>query len=258
MKIMFKKKKSSHWTTDSMPILEATKQACGTEYNSKDIYLQFLKEILPFDTVADFGCGAATWLSSAKRCGVSSVKGYDIAEIDISDREIESHEFVETDLSKKIEVENKYDLVISTEVAEHIDETFSEVFIHNLCQAGDVILFSAAIPYQGGMSHINENWMEYWHQKFVANKFYCFDLFRPTFWNDPRVVWYYRQNCLLYVAAEKIPLLNEMGFNSINPLSMIHPEMYLKAIHREGYQRKSDLKNDIKHFYEYAYHKKVD
>jgi len=35
----------------------------------------------------------------------------------------------------------------------------------------DNVLFSAAIPNQGGTGHINEQWQEYWAEKFYANGF---------------------------------------------------------------------------------------
>ena len=115
-----------------------------------------------------------------------------------------------------------------------------------------MILFSAAIPYQGGMGHINENWVEYWHEKFVKNHFHCFDIFRPKFWNDPRVIWYYRQNCLLYVTAEKVGMLEDAGYSESNPISMIHPDMYLKSIHRKNLKLDSNLYEDVEHFYDFA------
>ena len=56
----------------------------------------------------------------------------------------------------------KFDLVLSLEVAEHLPSECAEAFVESLVNLGPVILFSAAIPYQGGENHVNEQWPEYW------------------------------------------------------------------------------------------------
>jgi SAM-dependent methyltransferase len=56
-----------------------------------------------------------------------------------------------------------YDLVISTEVAEHIPKKYSTTFVDNLARAGRRnILFSAAHPGQWGDRHINCQPREFW------------------------------------------------------------------------------------------------
>jgi hypothetical protein len=56
-----------------------------------------------------------------------------------------------------------YDLVISTEVAEHIPKKYSEVFVNNLVRhAKRYIVFSASQPGQWGDGHINCQKKDFW------------------------------------------------------------------------------------------------
>ena len=57
---------------------------------------------------------------------------------------------------------------ISLEVAEHLSPGRAESFISDLCQAAPVVLFGAAIPGQGGVGHLNEQWQSYWANLFEA------------------------------------------------------------------------------------------
>jgi 2-polyprenyl-3-methyl-5-hydroxy-6-metoxy-1,4-benzoquinol methylase len=59
-------------------------------------------------------------------------------------------------LDSPLDLGRAFDLVISLEVAEHLPESAADAFIDSLVRHGDVILFSAAIPFQGGHRHINE------------------------------------------------------------------------------------------------------
>ena len=63
-------------------------------------------------------------------------------------------------------LERKFDLAISLEVAEHLKSSSSEDFVQSLTTLAPMILFSAAIPHQGGLHHINEQWLEYWGDLF--------------------------------------------------------------------------------------------
>ena len=60
----------------------------------------------------------------------------------------------------------RYDLCLSVEVAEHIPESNSDIFIKSLCALSNNIIFTAAKPGQGGKNHVNEQLPEYWINKF--------------------------------------------------------------------------------------------
>ena len=63
---------------------------------------------------------------------------------------IKEEEFLPYDLSKKLDMEKTFDLAISFEVAEHLDEATADIFVDNLVKLSDKIVFSAAVPMQGG------------------------------------------------------------------------------------------------------------
>jgi len=91
----------------------------------------------------------------------------------------------------------KYDLAISLEVAEHLPEQFADLFVKTLILHSDIILFSAAIPGQGGQNHLNEQWPDYWIEKFSKHGYFFHDLIRPLIWNNKKVDYWYKQNTFL-------------------------------------------------------------
>lgn len=149
--------------------------------------------------VVDVGCGIGTWLSVFKRFGVPNLLGIDGSHVDKALLHINNEEFLEHDLREPIDLGEKFDLVISLEVAEHIPESFSDTFIDTLTNLGSCILFSAAIPYQGGDGHLNEQWPSYWQEKFDKRGFILHDCIRSFIWNNKRVKPWYRQNMFLAV-----------------------------------------------------------
>ncbi|KVR42929.1 hypothetical protein WK17_15675 [Burkholderia multivorans] len=123
----------------------------------------------------------------------------------------------------------RFDLVMTLEVAEHLPFERAETFVGELTDCADVVLFSAATPYQYGVDHVNEQWPEFWATIFRARGFSCFDIFRDSIWNAPDVDWWYAQNTFLYVkdgtaSAEVVSRKYESAHSG---LSKIHPENFL-------------------------------
>jgi hypothetical protein len=65
-----------------------------------------------------------------------------------------------------------------------------------------VVLFSAAIPGQGGFNHINEQPLSVWVREFVANHYRPLDVIRNRIWDDEEIPFWYRQNLILFFAEE--------------------------------------------------------
>lgn len=206
--------------------------------HSSDIYnTASAEEIVPlllefFDphSVIDVGCGIGTWLSVFKKNGVESVLGIDGDNVNKEQlfSHIKQDEFIEYDLRKPLLIDRKFDLVVSLEVAEHLPEEASDAFIKSLTQLGDIILFSAAIPNQGGDGHVNEQWPSYWQKKFVPDGFEVYDCVRPEIWSNEKVEWWYRQN--VFVAVNREVKVSLKGEGIIE--SLVHPENYVdKAKH---------------------------
>lgn len=190
--------------------------------------------LFPISSVIDYGCGTGSWLKSFHENGVKTIKGYDGHWVDLSNLQIPADNFVKCDFTGDFKVTERADLAVSLEVAEHLDQIHVEKFISILTQTADLILFSAAIPFQGGTHHVNEQWPEYWAAIFSKYGFVPADYIRPLIWNDNKVEFWFAQNILIYVKETSLgnyPQLSEY-VNKTNPnyLTKIHPKHYLKNI----------------------------
>ena len=121
--------------------------------------------------VLDAGCGSGQWLDEYRKHNIKAkgIEGSTNAWSIMSD---ETKEVVlEWDLRDKIEEEDyNIDFVQSFEVAEHIEEEFANVFIHNLIKDDpDIVLLTAALPDQHGFQHVNCKEREYWMKKMKDN-----------------------------------------------------------------------------------------
>ena len=101
-------------------------------------------------SVLDVGCGHGAWLQVARELGVDTIQGADGPWIDDTALLIPVELFRSHALGTPLDLGQQFDVVISLEVAEHLPESAADTFIDSLVSHGDVILFSAAVPYQGG------------------------------------------------------------------------------------------------------------
>ena len=211
---------------------------------------QKLGEKIKLDSIIDFGCGVGSWLAAAKEVGFKKVCGTDGDYVPKNRLMISEEEFLDNNLSETQSIklpEDKFDLAITLEVAEHLPESSANGFVEKIVQTSDLIMFSAAMPYQGGHGHVNENWLSYWCAKFSNVGYTCIDLIRPEIWSDRRVCWWYRQNTLVFIKNEKLITLPQ-GISLNNPVDIVHPEQYLLSVHREKTDRFFSLSQDISHF----------
>src|SRR5687768_14165313 len=134
----------------------------------QEIVPQLVKLFNP-KSVVDIGCGLGTFLHCFKLEGVKDVLGIDGPWVnkELLKKYLNENEFLERDLEKEILLEKKYDLVLSLEVAEHLAPESADIFIQSLISSGRIIIFSAAIPRQGGQNHVNEQWLPFWEDKFM-------------------------------------------------------------------------------------------
>lgn len=195
---------------------------------SAGIILPFVFNIVNPKSVLDIGCGNGSWLKVCKDLGVKKIYGIDGIQVPSSELLIREDEFLKYDLTKELSLERKFDMVISLEVAEHLPEAAAETFVDNLVCHSDVILFSAAIPGQGGQYHVNEQWPEYWHLKFKERGFLGYDFLRGDLWNNDDVLWWYQQNILLFAKKDHPTFKKKEAKETIN--SLIHPKLYNKKI----------------------------
>jgi SAM-dependent methyltransferase len=167
---------------------------------SAEQIVPLLRALLPINSVVDFGCGHGAWLSVWRKVG-ASVMGVDGPYVNQQHLMIDADQFRAADLSQPINLGRRFDLVQSLEVAEHLPSSRACDFIGTLTAHGPLVMFSAAVPGQGGEHHINEQPLEYWREKFRERGYSAIDCVRPEVVQNPRIQHWYRYNTVLY--AEK-------------------------------------------------------
>lgn len=136
---------------------------------------------------------------------------------------IPKERYINIDLEKDtLPLDKKYDLCISLEVLEHISEERADIIIKMLCSLSDTVLFSAAIPAQGGTGHVNEKFQTYWAEKFLNNGFRA-AVEQPDIRDNKNCSLWYRQNIVLY---KKI--INGMPYGLVE--DFVLPEYYTQIV----------------------------
>ena len=201
----------------------------GSILSAKEVVPLVLKLIQP-KSVVDVGCGVGTWLKVFKELGVKHCLGIDGTYVNRQNLLIPQEEFLPFDLKQPIKVDRIFDLVVSLEVAEHLPEECAKTFVKSLTQLGEVILFSAAVPFQGGAGHINEQWPHYWVQHFYSQGYLVADCLRKNIWNNHKVEFWYAQNILFFIKQDCLYKYPSIEIDNYFLLDLIHPKLYLSNI----------------------------
>lgn len=178
-------------------------------------------------SVADIGCGTGTWLAAALEAGASSAFGIEGAWVTSAMLDDARITFAPQDLEQRF-TGPRVDLALSLEVGEHLSPGRAESFVADLVALAPAILFSAAIPGQGGVGHRNEQWQSWWAERFAAEGYQAYDLIRPSIWTDEAIPAWYRQNIVLYLDAATA------GTLALTPtapalLDRVHPAFWARA-----------------------------
>lgn len=200
---------------------------------SSDVIVPMVIGLVHPTSVVDIGCGTGAWLSGFKDRGVASVRGVDGTQFDRKTLLIAPDEFIAHDLVMPLAIGRRFDLVISLEVAEHLPPARAATFVAELCGFGDVILFSAAIPCQGGKNHIHEQWPDYWAALFKTHGYIPVDCLRERIWSDPSVLWWYAQNLMFFVretSLDRYPALKSLRKPGDKVPRLIHPDLWDKKV----------------------------
>jgi SAM-dependent methyltransferase len=200
--------------------------APGSRRSALEILPRVL-EWIPVSSVVDVGCGVGTWLSVIRELGVSDTLGVDGPHLDATQLLIPSLNFLAADLAAPPPLGRTFDLAMSLEVAEHLPPAAARPFITYLTTLAPVVLFSAAIPGQGGVNHVNEQWPSYWAALFGELDFVTIDSVRSAIWNDENIDWWYAQNVLLFAEKSYVnrsPVLQLMvNQTDLRRLDVVHP-----------------------------------
>ena len=185
-----------------------------------------LGKLMP-ESIIDFGCGQGIWEKALLEINPNlEITGIDGEYISKEDLKIDEAYFIGHDLNRPMKISKKYDLAISIEVAEHLKKESADIFVDNICSSSDNILFSAAIPYQGGTEHINEEWQSYWIKKFVSRGYNYDTSLRDYLWKDKDITPWRRQNILFFSKhISNLPLVEADGITDV-----VNPDMYITKV----------------------------
>ena len=164
----------------------------------------FLFPMIKPRSVIDFGCGWGAWLKAFEELGVTDIWGIDGHYIDPTKLLINADRFQATDLTEPVLVDRSFDSALCLEVAEHLPKKRAAGLVADLVAAAPVVVFSAAIPHQGGVGHINEQWSSYWTSLFAQRDYKLVDALRPQLRHERQIEFFYRQNLVLYVKHESL------------------------------------------------------
>jgi len=184
-------------------------------------------DIVHPETAVDVGCGHGAWARVLLDHGIDTL-GVDGDYVDRAALLIPPDRFVARDLARGFNLDRTFDLAISMEVGEHLPPGWTDGFVQELTRIAPVVLFSAAIPMQGGTQHVNERWQSEWAARFAARGYDVFDVVRPRVWTDSDVEMWYSQNTLLYVRGDLVAGLELPERARL--VDVVHPQTYTKAI----------------------------
>lgn len=221
-----------------------------------EILLQSPRAVVPIvislvapRSVVDVGCGSGAWLHVFREHGIERVLGIEGGHVDPSWLLVPEEWVCKMDLSRPFRLREIFDLAVCLEVAEHLPKECAEGLVESLVSIAPIVLFSAAVPLQGGSHHVNEQWPEYWASLFLRHRYRQLDVLRKRIWKNATIKVFYRQNAFLYVKEDLIadnPEFREALGDSDDLVLVTHS--ILKAQLRLG----SILKNLPKSIWEFA------
>jgi SAM-dependent methyltransferase len=200
---------------------------------SAAVIVPLLLDLCPARSVVDVGCGLGVWLREFQRRGVQQVLGVDGPHVKVSDLQIPEASFYAHDLTQPFRAPDstKFELAVCLEVAEHLPASSAVPLVASLTSLAPAVFFSAAIPAQGGTRHVNEQWLEYWIERFAKRDYQVVDAIRPQIWDDSRIDFWYAQNAVLFVrrsALSNYPRLQLWRQQPV-PRSVVHPALFLRT-----------------------------
>ena len=191
---------------------------------SAQVVSSLLLQEIEIASLVDIGAGHGAWAPVWQETGVAEVHAVDGAYVDQGQLAVSPQNFQSHDLAQPLDLQRSFDLVQSLEVAEHIAADRADIFVDNLARHGDVVLFSAAVPHQGGEHHVNEQPPEYWRKKFAERGYAVYDWLRPLLAEQRMVKPWYRFNSFIYAteagASRLSPAIRAAKVDSSEPLKI--------------------------------------
>jgi hypothetical protein len=196
-----------------------------------------LVELLQPASVIDIGCANGLWLEAFANAGVTRLHGVDGPWVPQDTLRIAPGQFHTVDLSgcplpyRLGGAGERHDLLVSFELLEHLPAERADALVEAMCSLSDVLLVSAAVPHQGGTGHVNEQWPDYWVERFASRGFVACDFLRLAIWDDERIAPWYRQNIVGYFRHAVPPAVREFAAQHAarmmdRPLPLCHPGVF--------------------------------
>jgi hypothetical protein len=167
--------------------------------SSARVCVPLVVDLLSPSSVVDVGCGQGEWLQAFADLGVVDYHGVDGGHITDAQLVIPPERFSRHNLTEPLRLGRCFDVGLSLEVGEHLPARAAPAYIAGLVALAPAVVFSAAVPGQGGVNHVNEQWPWYWKELFARHGYVQLDPFRKTIWQNPEVAVYYQHNLFLYV-----------------------------------------------------------
>ena len=167
-----------------------------------DMASEHLCRAINFRSIIDIGCGEGIWLKTfAEKSSAAELVAVDLPGSTFKGlASIKSKiECIATDLANTTQLPNRiFDLVICVEVIEHVSKEYMVALLDYVTKHSIFLLFSGAVPGQGGTHHVNEQPMTYWHKQLASRGFVQMDIVRPLLMQQNGVPFYYQNNVFLY------------------------------------------------------------
>jgi SAM-dependent methyltransferase len=178
--------------------------------SSANVLVPLIVERFSPRSVIDVGCGEGWFRDAFRDVGVTAI-GVDGPWTSGPDRHVDLSSPPYPDLGR-------FDVAVCLEVAEHVPHARADALVAWLVSLAPVVVFSAAIPGQGGEGHVNEQWPTYWVERFSVHGFAGSGALRWATWDNDAVCWWYRQNLLVFGSS-----------SSVQPdgcVAVVHPGMW--------------------------------
>ena len=208
--------------------LDEHRQLLPANRYASTVVFNILDQALAIDSILDLGCGTGVWMWAALSKPGRTVFGIDRESYPAEDLLVPSEFIINTTLDSTVDLHRRFDLVLCLETAEHIVQDHAACVVVNCVRHSDIVLFSAAIPGQGGLNHVNEQPPEFWQRLFDEAGYEVVDYIRALIWDDAGIPVWYRQNMLLFVnrkAPSVLDVLHAVAKEASISLSRAHPSL---------------------------------
>lgn len=189
--------------------------------SSAAVLCPMLVEAFEPKTAIDVGCGEGWFVRELEQCGVNAT-GVDGAWVDgVQHVDLTAPPYPEL---------GRFDMALCLEVAEHVPARCARDLVRWLVSLAPIVVFSAALPGQGGTGHVNEQWPAYWRDLFAAERYQGTGGLRPRIWDDERVEGWYRNNLLVFIGKDDASVSTNFDWDGCP--SLVHP--YLWKLYGHG------------------------